>query len=88
MRSIHDFLRPQVDIVILGQCDKMYRPKTTYYNCIIIFQLSLLNHQFSKELNIPIKSLKQIFFWGGKSTVRKNCIACYMCISSLSRVMC
>jgi hypothetical protein len=29
----------------------------TYYNCFIIFQPSLLNHQFLKGLNIPIKSL-------------------------------
>jgi hypothetical protein len=54
--------KSEVDIVILGQCDKiMYRPKTTCCNCFIIFQPSLLNHQFLKGLNIPIKSLKQTF---------------------------
>ena len=39
----------------------MYRPKTACYNCFIIFQPSLLNLQFLKGLNIPIKSLKQNF---------------------------
>ena len=74
MRWIHEFIaltknnnidlrtKSEVDIVILGQCDKiMYRPKTTCYNCFIIFQPSLSNHQFLKGLNIPIKSLKQKF---------------------------
>ena len=50
MRWIHEFIaltknnnidlrtKSEVDIVILGQCDKiMYRPKTTCYNCFIIF---------------------------------------------------
>ena len=74
MRSIHDFIaltkdnnidpwtKSEVDIVIIGQCDIiMYQPKTTCYNCFIIFQPSLLNHQFLKGLNIPIKSLKHKF---------------------------
>jgi len=50
MRSIQDFIaliknnnidlrrKSEVDTVILDQCDKiMYRPKTTCYNCFIIF---------------------------------------------------
>ena len=52
MRSMHDFIaltknnnidlrtKSEVDIVILGQYDKiMNRPKTTCYNCIIVFNL-------------------------------------------------